>query len=71
MTLSSIGGIIGIQAGYGIASGIARLGGWPLVFSVPTVLLAFGFSLGVGLFFGIYPAYKASRLDPVQALSYE
>ena len=71
MTLSSIGGIIGILAGYGIASGIARLGGWPLVFSVPTVLLAFGFSLGVGLFFGIYPAYKASRLDPVQALSYE
>ena len=71
MTLSSIGGIIGILVGYGIASGIARLGGWPLVFSVPTVLLAFGFSLGVGLFFGIYPAHKASRLDPVQALSYE
>jgi len=71
MTLSSIGGLIGILIGYGIASSISRLGGWPLIFSLPTVILSFGFSLGVGLFFGIYPAYKASRLDPVQALSYE
>lgn len=71
LTLSSIGGIIGIFIGYLVAYGIARLGGWPLVFSLPTVTLALAFSLIVGLFFGIYPAHKASKLDPVDALSYE
>lgn len=71
LTLSSIGGIIGIFIGYFIAYGVANMGGWVLVISLPTVLLAFGFSLIVGLFFGIYPAFKASKLDPVIALSYE
>ena len=71
LTLSSIGGTIGIITGYFTAYGVASMGGWPLVISLPTVLLAFGFSLIVGLFFGIYPAFKASKLDPVIALSYE
>jgi putative ABC transport system permease protein len=71
LTLSSIGGIIGIILGATAAYFIAQAGGWPFIMSVPIVLLAFSFSLGVGMFFGIYPAYRASKLDPVDALSYE
>jgi len=71
LTLSSVGGILGIIVGGAGAYFVARLGGWPLVISPVTVLLAFGFSLIVGIFFGIYPAIKASKLDPVDALSYE
>lgn len=71
LTLSSIGGIVGIFFGYTAAYGVARLGGWPLDISIPTVTFAFAFSLIVGIFFGIYPAVKASKLDPVIALSYE
>ncbi len=71
LTLSSIGGIIGILAGILAAYGVAQVGGWPLVISPLTVVLALSFSLIVGVFFGIYPAIKASKLDPVIALSYE
>ncbi|QTL98739.1 FtsX-like permease family protein [Iocasia frigidifontis] len=71
LTLSSFGGILGIIIGFLAAFSIARIGGWPFVVSIFTVLLAFVFSLIVGVFFGIYPAVKASRLDPVKALSYE
>jgi len=71
LTLSSIGGIIGIILGATAAYFIAQAGGWPFIMSVPIVLLAFSFSLAVGMFFGIYPAYRASKLDPVDALSYE
>lgn len=71
LTLSSIGGTIGIIFGYTVAYGVAQIGGWPLVISIPTLFFAFGFSLIVGIFFGIYPAFKASKLDPVDALSYE
>src|SRR5690554_6826971 len=71
LTLSSIGGIIGMIFGYLAAYGVALMGGWPLVISPSTVIIAFGFSMLVGVFFGIYPANKASKLDPVIALSYE
>jgi putative ABC transport system permease protein len=71
LTLSSIGGIIGIILGATAAYFIAQAGGWPFIMSLPIVLLAFSFSLAVGMFFGIYPAYRASKLDPVDALSYE
>jgi putative ABC transport system permease protein len=71
LTLSSIGGIIGIIFGYIAAYVVAQIGGWPMVVSVPTFMFAFAFSLLVGIFFGIYPAIKASKLDPVVALSYE
>ncbi|AZO95871.1 ABC transporter permease [Halocella sp. SP3-1] len=71
LTLSSFGGILGIIIGFLAAFSIARIGGWPFVVSIFTVVLAFVFSLIVGVFFGIYPAVKASRLDPVKALSYE
>ena len=71
LTLSSVGGVIGILLGGTASYFIAQAGGWPFIMSPPIVLLAFSFSLAVGMFFGIYPAYRASKLDPVDALSYE
>ncbi len=70
-TLSTSGGIVGLLLGWGGAAMVARIGGWPLVVSPISVILAFAFSSGVGLTFGIYPAMKAARLDPVEALRYE
>ncbi|MCF8008906.1 MAG: ABC transporter permease [Halanaerobiales bacterium] len=71
LTLSSFGGIIGIILGGLGAYFVAQVGGWPFVISSSIVFIAFSFSLIVGMFFGIYPAYRASKLDPVDALSYE
>ncbi len=71
LTLSSIGGVVGIIFGYLAAYGVSKMAGWDLITSVPTLVFAFTFSLIIGVFFGIYPAIKASKLDPVIALSYE
>jgi len=71
LALSSIGGFIGIGLGYAGTYLVTRIGNWPLVLSPVAIMLAFGFSLAIGLFFGIYPAVKAARLDPVDSLSYE
>ena len=68
VVLSLTGGAIGVLLGYGFAHLAARFSQWPPVVSPQSVLLAFGFSLVVGVFFGFYPAYRASRLDPIQAL---
>jgi putative ABC transport system permease protein len=74
ITLSLLGGAIGLLAGWGIGALVASLlpGDWPPA-HVPfwAILLAVGFSAVVGIFFGIYPAGKASRLDPIEALRYE
>jgi putative ABC transport system permease protein len=71
LTLSLIGGVIGIVLGVTGAKLLSVLAGWSTVISVLSVLLAFGFSGLVGLFFGFYPAYKASQLNPIDALHYE
>jgi putative ABC transport system permease protein len=71
LTLSVIGGIAGIIIGIGGSKIISLLAGWSTVISPIAVLLAFGFSGLVGLFFGYFPAYKASLLNPIQALRYE
>jgi putative ABC transport system permease protein len=73
ITLSLIGGGIGLALGYGLGVLVSKLiPGFPPA-HVPfwAVGLAIGFSAGVGIFFGIYPAAKASRLDPIEALRYE
>lgn len=65
------GGVMGIILGYGGASVVAYFAGWPSLVSVRTILVAFLFSAGVGVFFGMYPANKASKLDPIEALRRE
>jgi ABC-type antimicrobial peptide transport system permease subunit len=69
--LSLLGGLAGITLGLGAAIGLAHAAGWPLVVSPAAVLLAVAVAAGVGVFFGFYPAWKASRLDPIEALRYE
>lgn len=71
VTLAALGGIAGVALGWVGAQVIGHYGGWPGIISTESVAVALGFSAAVGLFFGIYPAAKAARLDPVQALSYE
>jgi len=71
LSLSGLGGMIGIFLGWLGAYFIAQLGKWSLVITLSSVLLAFGFAVAIGLFFGLYPAMKAAKMDPVEALSYE
>ena len=71
VVLSLFGGLIGILFGIGAARILAQTAGWQVAISLPAVLLAFGFAAGVGIFFGIYPARKASSLRPIDALRYE
>jgi putative ABC transport system permease protein len=71
LTLSLIGGVAGIIAGVTGSKILTALAGWSTVVSPLAVLLAFGFSGLVGIFFGFYPAYKASLLNPIDALRYE
>ncbi|MEK7309246.1 MAG: ABC transporter permease [Planctomycetota bacterium] len=69
--LSSIGGIFGIILGYSTAKIISGINNWPVSVSPASVIIAVLFSAGVGIFFGFWPAWKASRLDPIEALRYE
>jgi len=71
MTLSLFGGLLGIVVGIVCARATTALAGWPTIISSESILAAFFFSLTVGLFFGLYPANKASRMNPIEALRYE
>ena len=71
LTLSLIGGLIGIALGLGVSAGIARLAGWSFVLSPTVVAVAVLFSLAVGVIFGVWPARQAARLDPISALRWE
>jgi putative ABC transport system permease protein len=71
MFLSIVGGLFGIFLGVGLSSLIASIASWPTYISFFSIVLAFLFSAGIGVFFGFYPALKASRLDPIDALHYE
>jgi len=69
--LSLAGGSLGILGGIFGAKLTTLIAGWPTIISGNVILLAFFFSLIVGLFFGLYPANKAARLNPIEALRYE
>src|SRR5689334_21375399 len=69
--ISFSGGLIGIVFGFGMSRLIAWLAGWSTIMTMSSIALAFLFSVSVGLAFGIYPARKAARLDPVEAIRWE
>ena len=69
--ISLVGGILGVLFGFGMSRLIALLAGWSTIVTLASILLAFLVSISVGLVFGIYPAVKAARLNPVEAIRYE
>jgi putative ABC transport system permease protein len=71
ITLSLIGGVIGIALGLAGSRAISYFAEWRTLVAPDAIVLAFGFAAGVGVFFGFYPARKAARLDPIEALRYE
>jgi len=70
-TLSTIGGALGVGLGAAVAYLVAQLAGWPSLVSTSAIVIAVGFSALVGIFFGFYPAQRAARLDPIEALRRE
>ena len=71
LVLSIVGGVIGIVIGWGIAMAVSATGLMTTVVSIESVVLAFGFSAAIGIFFGLYPANRAAGLKPIEALRYE
>ncbi len=71
LTLSTMGGVLGIALGVLAAQRLAASFGWPLLLRADIIVVAVAFSAAIGIVFGMYPAWKASRLDPIEALRYE
>jgi ABC-type antimicrobial peptide transport system permease subunit len=71
IVLSGIGGLLGTAVGAGGATLLASKMGWPVLVSSQSIVVAVAFSAAVGVLFGFYPAWRASRLDPITALRYE
>jgi putative ABC transport system permease protein len=71
LVLCLLGGALGMLLGVGVARTLTRLAGWQTYVSLDALALAFGFSATVGLLFGLWPAWRAARLDPITALRYE
>ena len=69
--LAGTGGIVGVILGMGAAIAVSALGYWPIVISWPAAAVAFGFSVAIGVFFGLYPAVRAARQEPIHALRAE
>jgi len=71
MTLTLIGGLIGMALGTGTALIVAHFAGWQPLVSLPVIIGGILFSMLIGVIFGLLPANKASRLDPIESLRYE
>jgi macrolide transport system ATP-binding/permease protein len=71
LAISLLGGLVGLALGIGLSLGMARGAGWPMEISSLSAVVAFSFSVFIGIFFGLWPAMKASKLDPIEALRYE
>jgi putative ABC transport system permease protein len=71
LSLSLAGGLIGIAAGIGVATWFATRFRWPMAIQIDVIVVSVAFSALVGVVFGLYPAWKASKLDPIEALRYE
>ncbi|HTY59580.1 MAG TPA: FtsX-like permease family protein, partial [Bacteroidota bacterium] len=71
LVLSLMGGVAGILLGVSGSTAISRIARWPTIITFFSILLSFGFSIAIGIFFGFYPARKAALLNPIDALRYE
>jgi putative ABC transport system permease protein len=71
ITLSLLGGVIGVLAGVGASKLVEMIANFQAVVSTSSIILAFGVSFAIGVFFGFYPARKAAALNPIDALRYE
>jgi putative ABC transport system permease protein len=71
LALCLVGGLMGVVLGIGGAMALQRLAGWNMAVSPESIVIAFAFSAAVGIFFGLWPARRAARLDPIESLRYE